>query len=420
MLPWPGLFWGLCLALLALFYLWQIIRPGGGGDLPRAARRLRDGRALLWIAAVSAALQLGLFLALVVIGPPHFGPAARFSSIVSGLLLIAILLIGALARLFAASRQLTLGERLRGALLWWFPVLNLFIFHRIYTVTGREARLITVRHLRNRVRAARKVCKTKYPLLLVHGIFFRDWKTLGYWGRIPHELESNGATVFYGQQQSSASVEDCARELKARILRIRREVGCEKVNIIAHSKGGLDARYAIGLLGMDKYVASLTTINTPHRGCVFAREALETLPDRLVRSVSGTYNRIFRRLGDKHPDFFSGVSELTDRRCAELNELLPPSPGVVYQSVGSKMRDRRSAGFPLNLSYRIVRTLDGENDGLVAVPSMPWGDFTMLTPAGRRGISHVDVIDLTRKDVPGFDVCEFYVDMVSGLKDRGL
>ena len=55
----------------------------------------------------------------------------------------------------------------------------------------------------------------------------------------------NGATVYYGEQQSAASVMDCGAELAARITEIVRETGCGKVNIIAHSKGGLDARVAI-------------------------------------------------------------------------------------------------------------------------------------------------------------------------------
>ena len=50
-------------------------------------------------------------------------------------------------------------------------------------------------------------------------------------------------------------------------MQVLAETGAEKVNIIAHSKGGLDSRYAISCLGMDKYVATLTTINTPHYGC---------------------------------------------------------------------------------------------------------------------------------------------------------
>ncbi len=88
------------------------------------------------------------------------------------------------------------------------------------------------------------------PLLLVHGVFFRDFRYLNYWGRIPKELIRNGATVYYGQQQSAAAVEDSGKELAARIRQIVEETGCGKVNIIAHSKGGLDSRAAIAHCGM--------------------------------------------------------------------------------------------------------------------------------------------------------------------------
>ena len=37
----------------------------------------------------------------------------------------------------------------------------------------------------------------------------------------------------------------------------------------------------------------------------------------------------------------------------------------------------------------------------------------------KKGISHGDVIDLTRQDIIGYDVCEFYVDLVKELKERG-
>ena len=63
------------------------------------------------------------------------------------------------------------------------------------------------------------------------------------------------------------------------------KTGCGKVNIIAHSKGGLDSRYAISKLGSDKYVASLTTINTPHHGCLFAEYLLNTAPEKFVKSI---------------------------------------------------------------------------------------------------------------------------------------
>ena len=65
-------------------------------------------------------------------------------------------------------------------------------------------------------------------------------------------------------------------ELARRLRDVLRETGAEKVNIIAHSKGGLDSRWAITKLGLAPQVASLTTINTPHRGCVFAQHLLST------------------------------------------------------------------------------------------------------------------------------------------------
>lgn len=43
----------------------------------------------------------------------------------------------------------------------------------------------------------------------------------------------------------------------------------------------------------------------------------------------------------------------------------------------------------------------------------------LLRPEGE-GISHGDMIDLMREDVPGFDVREFYMELVKGLKARGL
>ncbi|MCQ5134484.1 esterase/lipase family protein, partial [Coprococcus eutactus] len=72
---------------------------------------------------------------------------------------------------------------------------------------------------------------------------------------------------FYCNHQSAASVAESGHYIADRIKQIIQETGCGKVNLIAHSKGGLDSRYAISMLGMAPYVASLTTINTPHRGC---------------------------------------------------------------------------------------------------------------------------------------------------------
>jgi triacylglycerol lipase len=68
-----------------------------------------------------------------------------------------------------------------------------------------------------------------------------------------------------------------------------------------------------------------------------------------------------------------------------------------------------------------VRPFDGENDGLVSIESARWGEHCrVLTPTGKRGISHGDIIDLNRENIGGFDVREFYVELAQELKAMGL
>ncbi len=212
-----------------------------------------------------------------------------------------------------------------------------------------------------------------------------------------------------------------AQELKDRILEVLDQTGAEKVNLIAHSKGGLDSRYAISCLGLAPYVASLTTINTPHRGCVFVQHLLDTLPAGMVRWIAARYNALFRRLGDEAPDFLGGVQDLASGACQAFNQKVTDDPGVFYQSVMTTMKSPRSAGFPLNITWFLVNRYDRQpNDGLVALSSAQWGEFLgNVTVPGRRGISHGDVIDLMREDIPGFAVRDFYIQLVHGLQERG-
>ena len=178
-------------------------------------------------------------------------------------------------KVYCTSVQLGLKYRVWGIVLGMVIPADLVMLALIYRITRRECAFETEKALLNKSRRDNQLCRTKYPLLLVHGVFFRDFRYVNYWGRIPKELQRNGATVYYGQQQSAAAVEDSGRELADRIRQILAETGCEKVNIIAHSKGGLDSRAAIAHAGCAPCVASLTTINTPHRGCIFAEYLLK-------------------------------------------------------------------------------------------------------------------------------------------------
>lgn len=389
---------------------------------------LEDGTALLQIFLVTTAAEIlfciVMFIAFMRI-PAEYDigfsfPLAWLRHLALAFLVEFTLFWNGMIRVYLTSVQLGVKWRIIGAACGLIPIVHLHILGKIIRITDNEAAYENEKYLLNQIRAENKECHTRYPVLLVHGVFFRDFHFFNYWGRIPAELKKNGAILFYGSQQSAASVAYCGEELAARIRQIVQETGCGKLNIIAHSKGGLDSRYAISKCNAAPYVASLTTINTPHRGCIFADYLLDHIPDSVCSQVARKYNAALTLLGDREPDFMAAVRDLTASSCAHLNDLLPDSPQVYYQSVGTRMNRAQSGRFPLNMSYPMVKHFDGANDGLVSVDSMKWGSgFTYLTVPQGRGISHGDMIDLNRENIPGFDVREFYVNLVHSLKDMG-
>ena len=419
---------GACLLLLAGF-VYVNLRPIPKTAPTKRIDQLSAGCELLRLFLITATINVVWMLLWL----PAAIRMAKGGGFFSGLLLViwiiiaipmvileAILFWNGMIRVYLTSVQLGLKHRILAALCGWIPFLNIWYLTKIIRIASDEVEFETEKWELDEVRAENEVCKTKYPILLVHGVFFRDFRYLNYWGRIPKELKRNGAAVYYGQQQSAASVEDSGRELAARIRAILDETGCEKVNIIAHSKGGLDSRAAIAHAGCAPYVATLTTINTPHRGCIYAEYLLNKVPEAARQKVAAAYNATLKRLGDENPDFLAAVTDLTESACLARNETTPDMPGVLYESVMSYCRKARHGKFPLNATYPVVKHFDGKNDGLVSVDSAKWGTrFTLLEPVGKRGISHGDVVDLNRENIPGFDVREFYVNLVADLKKRG-
>ncbi len=321
---------------------------------------------------------------------------------------------------YLTSKQLGVRWRVLGIVCGWIPIANLVMLHIILKTASREVKVEKQKIRQNQLRLPSQICRTIYPILFVHGVFLRDFEHFNYWGRIPRELEKNGAILYYGNHNSAASVDDSAKELEARIYEIIRETGCEKLNIIAHSKGGLDVRTAIAKTSIAPYVASLTTMNTPHRGCAFADYLLEKVPASQQEKIAAAYNKAAAKLGDQEPDFMAAVSDLTSSHCQARNETVLDDPNIYYQSFGSVLKRPGSGRFPLNLSYLFVHYFDGKNDGLVGEKSFPWGSrFTMLESKEKRGISHGDIIDLNRENFKGFDVREFYVELVSDLREKG-
>lgn len=267
---------------------------------------------------------------------------------------------------------------------------------------------------------------TKYPILMIHGVGFRDLKWPLYWGRIATALASTGAVLFYGQQDCWARIEDNAKTIKARIPQILDETNSDKINIIAHSKGGLEARMVASSLGMGEYIASITTIGTPHRGSKTVDKLLKA-PDSLFNIASFAVDNWIGLIGDTKPNFYAVCKDFSTEYAETFNKENPDVPGIFYQSFAGVMKTPLS-DINLSTANAVVKMIEGENDGLVSVESAKWGEsFTLLAGRTNRGVSHYDEIDFRRSPLSlkssgdGItDICDVYTAIVNDLADRGL
>lgn len=268
-------------------------------------------------------------------------------------------------------------------------------------------------------------CDTKYPILLLHGMGFHDrFPAHLYWGRIPRVLRKHGARVYFGGQDGNATTMYNARNLVQVVHRILRETGAEKINIIAHSKGGLDARYAISTLGMGGKVASLTTMSTPHHGSKTV-DLLLKAPDFLVRFAGFCTDLWFRLLGDREPDSYSVFRAFTTDSAKAFNALNPDDARVYYQSYSFVMKHPFS-DILLWLPSLAVHAIEGENDGLLTPEATRWTNHKgVIRSNSGRGISHCDEVDLrrrrlTRRSGEGVsDIVDIYKDTLCELIERG-
>ena len=120
-------------------------------------------------------------------------------------------------RVYLTSVRLGVKYRMLGLIFGYIFPLNLVMLMIIYVKCVGEVRFECRKFAVDEQRKDEKICETKYPILLVHGVFFRDSRLFNYWGRIPAALERNGARIFYGEQQSALSVEESSKELADKI-----------------------------------------------------------------------------------------------------------------------------------------------------------------------------------------------------------
>ena len=158
------------------------------------------------------------------------------------------------------------------------------------------------------------------PIILHHGLF-----GTGSFRGIDRAIADAGHPVFVSTVHPTAGIERRARQLQQWILSIVPQFAGERAVLIAHSMGGLDARYLLSHLGMAEHVETLVTISTPHRGSPYA----DWCAQHIGRKLRGF--EVVRRFGLD----VDGVLDVTTDRCARFNEESPDVPGVRYFSVSA-------------------------------------------------------------------------------------
>ena len=121
--------------------------------------------------------------------------------------------------------------------------------------------------------------QTRYPVVLVHGLFgFDAIGPVDYWYGMPQSLRASGATVYVSQQSAANSSEVRGEQLLAELRRLKATYGHTRFNLVGHSHGGHTIRYVAGVA--PELVASATSIGSPHAG---SRAA-----DDIVAALDGT------------------------------------------------------------------------------------------------------------------------------------
>lgn len=316
--------------------------------------------------------------------------------------------------------------------------------------------------------AADTSCKTKYPIMMAHMagigggtgvvelVMPVPFKGPFGIGGIGGALESCGAQVYYAKLPSLQSNEVKATEFKRQFLEAKAASGSRKINIIGHQQGGLYTRTAITNKGLWPYVASLTTVNTPHYGSAMLTllSAVASVGEE-IPSVGEVVNKIKVFPGDQKYAKIT-YDEMSITHMVAFNLKTPNIPFVYYQSwtsayreynlketisnvwdlLGKMISKGEFATEPLDIakqSYELMPDIAtitylifGKNDGLVTEDSAKWGKYLGLEqgPVYSKGVNHMDVIGLdtilnAENGGAVWDANKKWVDTVVLLKNKG-
>ena len=213
----------------------------------------------------------------------------------------------------------------------------------------------------------------KQPVIVLHhGLFGFARKQLApgvgleYFHRISGSLESDGHSVVATQVSPVASIARRAEELAEQV----EQLDGAPIIVLAHSMGGLDARYMLSRLHRGRDVAALVTIGTPHHGTSFA--------DWVVRQFGKKLK--LEQFIDRMDLNAGAFADLTRKSSREFTTATPERTNVRYFSIAGMVEWLNIPAFMLHSHIHVLRN-EGANDGVVPVSSARYGEFLGVWPA---------------------------------------
>lgn len=267
-------------------------------------------------------------------------------------------------------------------------------------------------------------CDTKYPVVFAHGMGAQAKivNLVDYWWGIEKALEDEGADVYMTSVNGMDSTANKAASFKKQFLEILAISGKSKASIVGHSHGTIYTRYAISNLGLAPQVASYTGLSGPHRGSSVADFLFKIVPNQGWTLVGDAMDIVYTFvMGDKNPNSLENGMEMTRPYMQNVfNANCPDVAGLYYQTYTSKIR-YASNSVILEVPWLICLANEGDNDGLVSVSSAKWGNFRGVIEGAwwSGGVDHLNIVNQFFGVTPGFDAPDFYVSMLSDLKEKG-
>lgn len=256
--------------------------------------------------------------------------------------------------------------------------------------------------------------KTKYPVVLVHGMMLKDFKFYRAFRKISNYLAQCGVKVYVTNQDGVGSIKNNAGQLAEMVDIILANEHSSKVNVIAHSKGGVDIRYMIKAYHMEDKVASLTTLSTPHHGSKLSTNILK-MPKWMAKVVAFWINLFYKIFGDKNPDIIALAEDLTDIKMEIFNKEIINSNKVYYQSYSADLDHKKN--FIMKIPHKISKYCENDKtDGVVSVESSKWGEYQGSITGD---FDHIKMVAAYGSKKELDEVKAFYLEIVKGLIEKG-